>query len=144
MLVACPAGVCAAGIKAVWELAQEVDRVCGHGRIRMLDIGGGLSVDYSTDEPPKVHTQVYARPSTWSQSCAAVHQLVAQISVGVEMVFGTWHRSGKTQCTRCDRASPLCHMSQQHCCCFLVCALLCASAGDGFPGAGSTACHSSP
>lgn len=45
---------CCAGIKAVWELAQEVDKLCGQGRIRMLDIGGGLSVDYSSDEAPKV------------------------------------------------------------------------------------------
>jgi hypothetical protein len=45
---------CRAGIKAVWELAQEVDKLCGQGRIRMLDIGGGLSVDYSSDDAPKV------------------------------------------------------------------------------------------
>eukprot|EP00878_Enallax_costatus_P019959 GHUV01021075.1.p1 GENE.GHUV01021075.1~~GHUV01021075.1.p1 ORF type:complete len:236 (+),score=14.41 GHUV01021075.1:453-1160(+) len=44
-----------AGIKAVWELLQELERQCGKGRIRVLDIGGGLSVDFTTDDPPKVN-----------------------------------------------------------------------------------------
>lgn len=52
---ACCAGLrLSAGIKAVWELAQEVEQLCGQGRIRMLDIGGGLSVDYSSDDAPQV------------------------------------------------------------------------------------------
>jgi hypothetical protein len=38
----------------VWELSQEIEQLCGSGRIRMLDIGGGLSVNYSTDEAPQV------------------------------------------------------------------------------------------
>lgn len=50
------------GIKAVWELAQDIERLCGPGRIRMLDIGGGLSVDYSTDEPPQVQLYLLPRP----------------------------------------------------------------------------------
>lgn len=45
---------CAAGIQAVWELCQEIEQQCGGGRIRMLDIGGGLSVNYSTDDAPQV------------------------------------------------------------------------------------------
>lgn len=44
----------AAGIKAVWELTLEIEQLCGRGCIRMLDIGGGLSVNYSTDEAPQV------------------------------------------------------------------------------------------
>lgn len=55
--VVCCALHCCAGVKAVWEFAQEVDKLCGPGRIRMLDIGGGLSVNYSTDEAPQVTTE---------------------------------------------------------------------------------------
>lgn len=43
-----------AGIKAVWELLEEIEQQCGRGRVRVLDIGGGLSVDFTTDQPPKV------------------------------------------------------------------------------------------
>lgn len=43
-----------AGIKAVWDLLQDIEQQCGRGRVRVLDIGGGLSVDFTTDEPPKV------------------------------------------------------------------------------------------
>lgn len=58
---------CCAGIKAVWELAQEVDKLCGAGRIRMLDIGGGLSVDYSSDDAPKVGLMRVAQHAGCSQ-----------------------------------------------------------------------------
>lgn len=47
----------------MWDLLQEIEVVCGPGRIRMLDIGGGLSVDYSTDQPPQVWHQCRDHPS---------------------------------------------------------------------------------
>jgi diaminopimelate decarboxylase len=42
------------GAKRVIELAAEIDLVCGCQRICFIDIGGGLPVDYSSDEicPP--------------------------------------------------------------------------------------------
>jgi diaminopimelate decarboxylase len=43
-----------AGVKAVWGLLQEVEAACGAGRVRVLDIGGGLSVDFATDDAPEV------------------------------------------------------------------------------------------
>lgn len=61
------------GIKAVWDLLQEIEVVCGPGRIRMLDIGGGLSVDYSTDQPPQ-ETVFQAQAA---QLAAAIPQLFA-------------------------------------------------------------------
>jgi hypothetical protein len=61
---------CCAGIEAVWELAQEVDKLCGPGRIRMLDIGGGLSVNYSTDHAPQVTTVCFGpQCRAGSKSC---------------------------------------------------------------------------
>jgi diaminopimelate decarboxylase len=43
-----------AGIQAVWSLLQEIEAACGKGRVRVLDIGGGLSVDFATDDAPEV------------------------------------------------------------------------------------------
>ena len=33
----------------MWGLLEEVEALCGPGRIRVLDIGGGLAVDYEQD-----------------------------------------------------------------------------------------------
>jgi diaminopimelate decarboxylase len=38
------------GANCIFKLANEIDAVCGHDRITMIDIGGGLSANYDTDE----------------------------------------------------------------------------------------------
>jgi diaminopimelate decarboxylase len=48
-----------AGVKAVWGLLQEVEAACGPGRVRVLDIGGGLSVDFTSDDAPKVSSSYF-------------------------------------------------------------------------------------
>jgi hypothetical protein len=50
-----PTSLIVEGVAAVWELLQEVNAACGETRVRVLDIGGGLSVDFSTDEEPQVN-----------------------------------------------------------------------------------------
>lgn len=42
------------GIRRVWELVKEVEAACGAPRVQVLDIGGGLPVDYESDGPAPV------------------------------------------------------------------------------------------
>lgn len=49
-----------AGITAVWQLLLDIEGQCGRGRIQVLDIGGGLSVDFTTDQPPEVRNPAVA------------------------------------------------------------------------------------
>ncbi|KAI8473435.1 MAG: Orn/DAP/Arg decarboxylase 2 [Monoraphidium minutum] len=46
-----PTSLIVEGAARVWGLLEEVDAACGGRRVRMLDIGGGLSVDFTTDTP---------------------------------------------------------------------------------------------
>uniref|UniRef100_A0A383W8Q7 Orn/DAP/Arg decarboxylase 2 N-terminal domain-containing protein n=1 Tax=Tetradesmus obliquus TaxID=3088 RepID=A0A383W8Q7_TETOB len=46
-------GTTMAGVAAVWKLLQEIEAACGKGRVRVLDIGGGLSVDFASDDVPQ-------------------------------------------------------------------------------------------
>jgi diaminopimelate decarboxylase len=49
----CPLDLLVAGVGAVYDLAREIDREQGPGRVRRLDIGGGLPAAYrETDSPP--------------------------------------------------------------------------------------------
>jgi diaminopimelate decarboxylase len=47
-------GTTMAGVQAVWGLLQDIEAACGKGRVRVLDIGGGLSVDFTSDDAPEV------------------------------------------------------------------------------------------
>ncbi|MFJ4847452.1 MULTISPECIES: diaminopimelate decarboxylase [unclassified Streptomyces] len=40
----------AAGVRATYELAERVNRAAGRQQVRVIDIGGGLPVDFTTDE----------------------------------------------------------------------------------------------
>lgn len=44
-----------AGVTAVWGLLQDIEQQCGASRIKALDIGGGLSVNFASDDPPQVN-----------------------------------------------------------------------------------------
>jgi hypothetical protein len=41
------------GICSVWSLLLDIEQACGKGRVLALDIGGGLTVNYSSDDPPQ-------------------------------------------------------------------------------------------
>eukprot|EP00879_Flechtneria_rotunda_P026788 GHRR01028613.1.p1 GENE.GHRR01028613.1~~GHRR01028613.1.p1 ORF type:complete len:250 (+),score=71.70 GHRR01028613.1:475-1224(+) len=57
-----PQEVVLSGVLAVWQLMQDIEKACGPGRVTVLDIGGGLSVDFQTDEQPQESPfQVQAR-----------------------------------------------------------------------------------
>ncbi|MEU8583359.1 diaminopimelate decarboxylase [Streptomyces abikoensis] len=56
----CPLELMAAGIRAVYELAEEVNEHVGARRVRSLDIGGGLPVNFASDEVTPTHAG-YAR-----------------------------------------------------------------------------------
>ncbi|MFF4734973.1 diaminopimelate decarboxylase [Streptomyces sp. NPDC001262] len=56
----CPPELMAEGVRAVYELAEEVNAAAGRQQIATLDIGGGLPVNFSSDEvTPTFHD--YAR-----------------------------------------------------------------------------------
>ncbi|HEX5567968.1 MAG TPA: diaminopimelate decarboxylase [Streptomyces sp.] len=55
-----PLELMAAGVAATYELAEEVNRAAGQPRIDTLDIGGGLPVDFASDEPSPTFAE-YAR-----------------------------------------------------------------------------------
>ncbi|MFF2820919.1 type III PLP-dependent enzyme domain-containing protein [Kitasatospora cineracea] len=46
----CPPGLMAAGVRAVWELAEEVNARAGRRQVTSIDLGGGLPVDFAGDE----------------------------------------------------------------------------------------------
>ncbi|KAF8056213.1 lysA [Scenedesmus sp. PABB004] len=48
-----PLEVTVAGVEAVWGLLLEVEAATAPGRVALLDIGGGLSVDFASDDPPE-------------------------------------------------------------------------------------------
>ncbi len=50
----------AAGVRAVYELAEEINAAAGHRRVDTVDIGGGLPVDFSSDAVSPTFGQ-YAR-----------------------------------------------------------------------------------
>ncbi|MCC3774525.1 diaminopimelate decarboxylase [Streptomyces sp. UNOB3_S3] len=56
----CPLELMASGIRAVYELAEEVDEHVGARRIRAVDIGGGLPVNFASDDVTPTHA-AYAR-----------------------------------------------------------------------------------
>ncbi|RNG26199.1 diaminopimelate decarboxylase [Streptomyces botrytidirepellens] len=56
----CPLDLMAAGVQAAYELAEEINETIGRRQIDTLDIGGGLPVNFTSDEiTPSYHE--YAR-----------------------------------------------------------------------------------
>lgn len=56
----CPLDLMAAGVQAAYELAEEINATIGRRQIDTLDIGGGLPVNFTSDEvTPSYHE--YAR-----------------------------------------------------------------------------------
>jgi diaminopimelate decarboxylase len=45
-----PLDAMTAGVRAVVDLAAEINERCGERRVRIIDIGGGLSVNFASDE----------------------------------------------------------------------------------------------
>ncbi|MBT2385781.1 diaminopimelate decarboxylase [Streptomyces sp. ISL-11] len=45
----CPLPLMAEGVRATYELAEEVNRAVGRRQVRTLDIGGGLPVNFASD-----------------------------------------------------------------------------------------------
>ncbi|MFI9310365.1 diaminopimelate decarboxylase [Streptomyces triculaminicus] len=56
----CPLELMAAGVRDTYELAEEVNRAVGGRRIRTVDIGGGLPVNFASDDVTPTHHD-YAR-----------------------------------------------------------------------------------
>merc|ERR1712146_476433 len=45
-----PIELLAAGADSVFKLANDIDDVCGNNRIKIVDIGGGLTANYGSDD----------------------------------------------------------------------------------------------
>ncbi|MEV4740354.1 diaminopimelate decarboxylase [Streptomyces sp. NPDC049555] len=56
----CPLELLAEGVRAVYELAEEINAAAGERRVRTVDIGGGLPVNFASDEVDPTH-RAYAR-----------------------------------------------------------------------------------
>ncbi|GAA3060151.1 hypothetical protein GCM10020000_48900 [Streptomyces olivoverticillatus] len=46
----CPPELLAAGVRATYELAEEINEAVGGRQVRAIDIGGGLPVNFASDE----------------------------------------------------------------------------------------------
>lgn len=46
----CPPELLAAGVRATYELAEEINEAVGGQQVRAIDIGGGLPVNFASDE----------------------------------------------------------------------------------------------
>ena len=77
-----PLALMARGVQVLCELADEVDALCAAPRIRMLDIGGGLSANYSSD----------AVCPTFADYMAAILQVYPRFLVQKRLIItGTGH-----------------------------------------------------
>ncbi|MDT7798835.1 MAG: diaminopimelate decarboxylase [Actinomycetota bacterium] len=47
----CPPGLMADGVAAVHTLAEEINAEAGYRQVTSIDLGGGLPVDFTSDEP---------------------------------------------------------------------------------------------
>lgn len=56
----CSLELIAAGVRAVFELAEEVNAVAGYAQVTGLDIGGGLPVNFDDDEIRPSHADYVA------------------------------------------------------------------------------------
>lgn len=56
----CPLELMAAGVQAAYELAEEINQTVGRRQIDTLDIGGGLPVNFTSDEVTPSYRE-YAR-----------------------------------------------------------------------------------
>ncbi|PBC67382.1 diaminopimelate decarboxylase [Streptomyces sp. TLI_235] len=50
----------AAGVRATWELAEEVNRRAGRRQVTSVDLGGGLPVNFDDDEVRPTHAEYAA------------------------------------------------------------------------------------
>ncbi|HET6634683.1 MAG TPA: diaminopimelate decarboxylase [Streptomyces sp.] len=55
-----PLEMMASGVRATWELAEEINAAAGRQQVTTLDIGGGLPVNFASDEATPSYAQ-YAR-----------------------------------------------------------------------------------
>ncbi|MCS0637890.1 diaminopimelate decarboxylase [Streptomyces sp. LP05-1] len=55
-----PLALMATGVRAVYELAEEINRAAGRRQVDTVDIGGGLPVNFASDEDTPTHAE-YAR-----------------------------------------------------------------------------------
>ncbi|MEY9872058.1 diaminopimelate decarboxylase [Streptacidiphilus sp. MAP12-33] len=51
----CPLELIAAGVRAVYELAEDVNERAGRRQVTSLDLGGGLTVNFDSDEIRPTH-----------------------------------------------------------------------------------------
>ena len=77
----CPLELMAEGVRRLVGLAEEIERAAGSQRVAVIDIGGGLPVNFSDDE---------VRPS-WSDYAAELQRLAPELFSGkyrVQTEFG--------------------------------------------------------
>lgn len=55
-----PLALMAEGVRTVYELAEEINAAAGRQRVDTIDIGGGLPVNFSSDDETPTHAE-YAR-----------------------------------------------------------------------------------
>ncbi|MBC3840061.1 diaminopimelate decarboxylase [Streptacidiphilus sp. 4-A2] len=56
----CPLDLIAAGVHAVWELAEEINERAGRRQVTSLDLGGGLPVNFADDRITPTHADYAA------------------------------------------------------------------------------------
>ncbi len=56
----CPLGLMADGVAAVYELAEEINAGLGRRQITSIDLGGGLPVNFASDEPGPTYADYVA------------------------------------------------------------------------------------
>jgi diaminopimelate decarboxylase len=71
------------GVKVMYEFAEEINAACGTQRVRILDIGGGLPVNYHSDE----------EFPTYQEYVAALKEQVPGIFSGLYQLYTEFGRS---------------------------------------------------
>lgn len=56
----CPLDLIAAGVHAVWELAEEINAHVGRRQVTSVDLGGGLPVNFADDRITPTHAEYAA------------------------------------------------------------------------------------
>jgi len=56
----CPPGLMADGVAAVHELAEEINAEAGYQQITSIDLGGGLPVNFASDDPGPTYADYVA------------------------------------------------------------------------------------
>lgn len=84
----CPLELSIEGVRAVVDLALDIDRACGHQRISQLDIGGGLPVNFLDDT---------TKP-TFEDYAVLLHASVPELFSGSYTVVTEFGRSLISKC----------------------------------------------